>query len=344
MAAAEAAVAGVPATFDVMAASTPAAVVRVRDDVVRRGLRGCALARVPPGYYGLPLASRAALLQCPVSRLCKMLLFVNGSASASEDAAAPISRARHIGVVLQYASKLDVGALQSWLASRPGAPSDVRLTLAEDGEALTGFEHNGLSPFGSRRPLCHLVVSKAVARLPSPAFVWLGAWVDGTRRLGCDGGVAAAAAGRQGARPRLYASRGRCTAGVPAMLQRRAAGLARHRAARVADVGWLPWLPPACAPCWGCGGCALAGRGATPPRHPRSSCVGAQSLLTLPAAAARTLPSLLAPLVTFLALPRRRRQRGREAACVCAATAVGGSHGARAGTSGGGLCPPARCQ
>lgn len=173
VAAVEARALSVASTFDVDGGGVAAAVIRVRDDALRRGLLGCALARVPPHYYSLPLVDRAALLQCPASRLCKLLLFANSSSAATDAVAAPISRARYVGVVLQYGSKLDMGALQSWLSSRPDAPPDVRLSLADDGEAVTGFVHNALSPLGSARPL-HLVVTKAIARLPVPAFVWLG--------------------------------------------------------------------------------------------------------------------------------------------------------------------------
>ena len=136
-------------------------------DVGASGALGCALHRVTPNYYGLDLPARAAQLRCTPDQLCKTLVFEN--VHPARPAASPaLGDAQYIAVVLQYTARLDADALERWL-KRAGAGA-VKLRAAEGMEALTGFAHNGVSIFGSRRPL-PVVVAKSIASL---RYIWLG--------------------------------------------------------------------------------------------------------------------------------------------------------------------------
>lgn len=142
---------------------------RVREALCR--LPGAALFRVPANYYALDLRSRARLLCCSPHQLCKTLIFENPAAAASSSTAAgrsappPALGARYVAVVLQYTHKLDLGALQRLL----GAPG---LALAADGAQLSGFAHNGVSPFGMAGGGMPVLWCKSVLALGGA--VWVG--------------------------------------------------------------------------------------------------------------------------------------------------------------------------
>ena len=134
---------------------------RVEAAALRAGLRGCALARVPADYYGMPLRARAALLGCEPAQLCKTLVFETDGAM-SGDAAAPLAAQRFVAVVLPYVTRLRADLLARHVAG--GA------RLAAGGEALTGFGHGGVVSLGSRTPLAVVVAKQAAAQ----RFIWLG--------------------------------------------------------------------------------------------------------------------------------------------------------------------------
>ena len=138
---------------------------RVEDAALRAGLLGCALARVPGGYYERPLAWRAALLGCDVGALAKTLVLEaegRAAAGAAVPASAPLAQQRYVAVIVPYNCRLNADAL----ARAVGAP----LRLAAAGEALTGFRHGGVTPLGSSTPLA-VVVAKQLARR---RFFWIG--------------------------------------------------------------------------------------------------------------------------------------------------------------------------
>lgn len=162
---------------NVACAEWPATLQRVAADLLARGALGCQLYRTPmsgDAYYARPLPERAAVLGCPPDRLCKTLVFVNTANEATTSPGAPLGRQRFVAVLLQYQTKLDVAALERALRQpQHGGGSDLRLRAAADAAALTGFGHNAVTPYGSATPL-PLVVTKQIAQLPPPAFVWLG--------------------------------------------------------------------------------------------------------------------------------------------------------------------------
>ncbi|KAG5189654.1 YbaK/aminoacyl-tRNA synthetase-associated domain-containing protein [Tribonema minus] len=130
---------------------------------------------VEPTYYDKSLEERATILRCHPRQLTKSLLFKGnaGSEAADSSGAAPV----YMMVIVQYLAKINLKLLQevgnALLAGRQG---QKRLSFAlapdEEGLALTGFPHNGVSPFGS---LCRvpMVLSSAIAELPEQ-FLWMG--------------------------------------------------------------------------------------------------------------------------------------------------------------------------
>lgn len=180
LASCEAAAATVQSNFEL--ASAPEPVRRVAANVAARRLLGAALFRVPADYYGRPLAERAALLRCPVDRLCKTIVLENTAAPAGAAAPdAPLGSQRYVAVVLQYVTRLDMPALERLLRRSAGPGGDVKLRQAADAPALTGFGFNAVTPWGSTTPL-PVVVTKQVAAIAAPSsavaaghpYVWLG--------------------------------------------------------------------------------------------------------------------------------------------------------------------------
>jgi prolyl-tRNA editing enzyme YbaK/EbsC (Cys-tRNA(Pro) deacylase) len=151
----------------------PAEVARV--EAALCSLPGCALVQVPEHYYSLALRERAKLLRVPVGALCKTLVFENPAGMVVGDPLAPLPAQRYIAVVLQYTHKLSLAALCK-------AAGGASLALAKDGAALTGFAHNGVSPFGS---LTHLpiVVSRGAVDCGHPAIFLGGGHKDVKARV-----------------------------------------------------------------------------------------------------------------------------------------------------------------
>ena len=128
-------------------------------------LPGSALFQVTKDYYTLKLRERAGILCSPVHALCKTLVFLNPHGTMLGNPTASLSQQRYLAVILQYSAKLNVGALEKALGVSG-------ISLAEDGVEVTGFEHNGVTPFGSLTPL-PIVVSRGVVDCGAQA-IWLG--------------------------------------------------------------------------------------------------------------------------------------------------------------------------
>ena len=143
-----------PSNFDISSFGSHGGdgVKRVADAL--KGFAGSVLWRVPSDYYTHSLAARAETLKSPISALCKTLIFNVTS----------LLRTYRVAVLLQYISKLDVGALEKKL----GGGAVVH--LAVDGAQVTGFEHNGVAPLGSLISI-PLIVTNSVFNEP---FIWCG--------------------------------------------------------------------------------------------------------------------------------------------------------------------------
>ena len=138
-----------PCNFDLSSAGDGVA----RVAAALRGCAGTALWRVPTNYYEKTLTARAALLKCPISALCKTLIFdVDGGKG-------------RVAVLVQYIAKIDMAALSKRLGRT--------FILAADGAAAAGFEHNGVAPVGALALGTPLPLIVARAALAEP-FVWAG--------------------------------------------------------------------------------------------------------------------------------------------------------------------------
>jgi prolyl-tRNA editing enzyme YbaK/EbsC (Cys-tRNA(Pro) deacylase) len=144
-----------------------AATRRVAAVARERRACGAALFRVPPEYYSLPLSERAALLCCPMDRLCKTIVLQFDSATPPAGFAG-----KYVAVMVQYAAKLDMDRVAKFLKGKGGA-ADLRLSMADKAAELTGFDFNGVSVVGMATPM-PIIVAKPIAQLPAPALVWLG--------------------------------------------------------------------------------------------------------------------------------------------------------------------------
>lgn len=152
--------------------SFSAPVLRVKSTLLSKRVAGAALFRVPRDYYDHPLAARAAILGCPIDRLCKTIVLEN-PAGTSTDPRAPLGTVKYIAVIIQYVAKLDTARLSSFVRARGGS-ADARLSLAEDGAgALTGFPFNGVCPVGLATAM-PIIITKPLTQLAPPASVWLG--------------------------------------------------------------------------------------------------------------------------------------------------------------------------
>ena len=140
----------------------------------------------PSDYYALSLDERKAILGAhSTSQLCKACLFENKNYKPDDDPADAVSdptNSRYYLVVVQYVESINVKRLASELRGlRPSGPTrfdpgyfaDLRLAPEEDSERLTGFGHNGVSPFGMLDRTIPVILCQSV-RGVSPRFIWMG--------------------------------------------------------------------------------------------------------------------------------------------------------------------------
>mmetsp|Transcript_44388 Transcript_44388/g.94472 ORF Transcript_44388/g.94472 Transcript_44388/m.94472 type:complete len:239 (+) Transcript_44388:97-813(+) len=145
----------------------------------------------PPRYYSLSLDDRRAVLGAhSTGQLCKACLFENKNykpdhedGDGEEGADNDPTNSRYYLVVVQYVESIDVKKLASELRGlRPSGGgrrlgpnyfSDLRLAPEDASERLTGYGHNGVSPFGMLDRSVPVVVCKSVTDVV-PKFVWMG--------------------------------------------------------------------------------------------------------------------------------------------------------------------------
>ncbi|CAM9860122.1 unnamed protein product [Choristocarpus tenellus] len=100
-------------------------------------------------------------------------------ACQQNDCSDPLN-SKYYMVVLQYVSRLSAGKLTGAVMGLkpvkqrlPRGKFNLQVASEEVGLSLTGFPHNGVSPFGSSVEGMPVVVSEALLSL-SPSFVWFG--------------------------------------------------------------------------------------------------------------------------------------------------------------------------
>lgn len=117
-----------------------------------------------PDYYAWPLeARRAHLGASAVSALCKTILLVNTrwKQGGGPDARNP----QHLMVVVPYGRKLATQAVLRWSKARapPGVSGKHFNWRLGDGEAVTGYAYNAVTPLGAATPVPVVVDASLVA-------------------------------------------------------------------------------------------------------------------------------------------------------------------------------------
>ena len=141
----------------------------------------------PSNYYTLTLDQRKAILGADsTSQLCKACLFENKNYKASDDkqgGKVDPTNSQYYLVIVQYVESIDMKKLSSELRGlRPVGPkrfdpnyfSDMRLAPEEISEKLTGYGHNGVSPFGMVDSTIPIIICKNVVENVRPKFIWMG--------------------------------------------------------------------------------------------------------------------------------------------------------------------------
>ena len=158
--------------------SSSAAVARVEAHLRHCNLLAFWTRRVPADYYQRSLEDRASLLNCGTDQLCKTILLENSLYNEEEDGKG--SRVgRFFAVVVQYVCKIDAEKLRDVIRKLHSPPLprkrvNLRLVASEVSEAVTGFSHNAVSPFGMlRTETIPVIICSRITRLKVP-FVYLG--------------------------------------------------------------------------------------------------------------------------------------------------------------------------
>ena len=131
---------------------------------------------VAPNYYALPMRGRAEVLGCEVTQMCKTMVVENKQWKGHD----PFDRfnAKHYLVVVQYAATFNALGLRNALAALSAGAlrkSDFNFRVADEATmaALSGFEHNAVTPYGMREARVPVVLAMAAARAPRE-FFWMG--------------------------------------------------------------------------------------------------------------------------------------------------------------------------
>jgi prolyl-tRNA editing enzyme YbaK/EbsC (Cys-tRNA(Pro) deacylase) len=133
---------------------------------------------VPEPYYTWELPQRAvALGASSIYQLCKSLLMDNKKVPA--DQTHDPTNPKFVLVILQYAATMDnqklvnaVRALRPVQDRLDVSQFDFRIASEQDNSALTGYEHNSVTPFGLlQQEKVPIILSAAVADL---GFFWMG--------------------------------------------------------------------------------------------------------------------------------------------------------------------------
>lgn len=151
---------------------------RVENALLATKVKGSKIVSTPLSYYQLSLNQRAELLKCPVDRLCKIIILENSIGEVACDPSKPLYQQKFIGVILQYITKLNTVDIEKHIntaSKATGGAGGAKLTMAplDVASKLTGFEHNGMTPFGSLSYI-PLVVSRAILEISQPKYIWLG--------------------------------------------------------------------------------------------------------------------------------------------------------------------------
>lgn len=134
----------------------------------------------PADYYDLGLEERRKILSAhSTSQLCKACLFENKNFKPNEDGKKDPTNSQFYLVVVQYVEEVNFDKLSTGLrALRPAGstrfgPKYFDFRQCDEFEKLTGYGHNGVSPFGLVDESIPIVLCKN-AQNARPQFIWMG--------------------------------------------------------------------------------------------------------------------------------------------------------------------------
>lgn len=156
---------------------------RVKEELISSNIMSFRFVKVPEDYYDRTLEERAKCLEpCDVKQMCKSIVFENvnwdGDKSLPlEQQMSDATNSRYYLLVVQYSAKFSADKLRLFVTQM--RPNGERLSrnkcnfqLASDGEALTGFMHNAVCPFGLLNKI-PVVLSTACAHV-KPGYIFMG--------------------------------------------------------------------------------------------------------------------------------------------------------------------------
>ena len=137
----------------------------------------------PSNYYTLSLDERKVILGAKsTNQLCKSCLFENKNYAPNNNEKVDPTNSKFYLIVVQYVESINTKKLASELRGlRPVGPTrfdpgyftDMRLASEEDNAKLTGYGHNGVSPFGMIDRSIPIIVCKSIVNV-RPKFIWMG--------------------------------------------------------------------------------------------------------------------------------------------------------------------------
>eukprot|EP00898_Chlorokybus_atmophyticus_P000079 jgi/Chlat1/1071/Chrsp110S08635 len=154
---------------------------RLADICAKLGIHSCRFKRVPANYYNQSLESRREALSAPtVEHLCKSIVMTNTQAPPEVTDCSDPEFSKYYIIIIQYAARLNAEKVKAFIHSmNNGKVSkkriNMRLAPEEMSAELTGFEHNAVTPIGTKTPI-PVMLSDRIARL-QPASFWMGAGV-----------------------------------------------------------------------------------------------------------------------------------------------------------------------
>eukprot|EP01090_Pellita_catalonica_P020377 TRINITY_DN7262_c0_g1_i1.p1 TRINITY_DN7262_c0_g1~~TRINITY_DN7262_c0_g1_i1.p1 ORF type:complete len:316 (+),score=62.09 TRINITY_DN7262_c0_g1_i1:633-1580(+) len=155
-----------------------AAVQRVMRGCADFGLKSAKLFTVASDYYDWPFEQRIEALQGEsIHQLCKTII-VENSKCINNDCRDP-NNSKYYAVILQYTTKYQSQKLQAFVRGQNRGIGKrkfkMRMTSKDEAAALSGFEFNATSPFGTTAtPPIPIILSENILKLQPPQ-IYLGA-------------------------------------------------------------------------------------------------------------------------------------------------------------------------
>lgn len=172
-------------TRDVVVDITPE-LRRARRHVQQKNCFSSSWKHCPSNYYSLGLDERKVILGAKsTSQLCKACLFENKNYKPNENVKKgeiDPTNSKYYLIVVQYVESINMKKLALELRGLcPAGPTrfdpnyfvDMRLASEEDNAKLTGYPHNGVSPFGMLEKTIPIVLCKSIMNV-RPKFIWMG--------------------------------------------------------------------------------------------------------------------------------------------------------------------------